>query len=129
MTKRKSNTIPTPLHADEAASYNEAASYYEKKAAEWYQLASESASCFVEKEARDILSKHRNLHEFVMGMGVWCFTLKKGDAEDPHPTINDEPRYIAKSRLARFISKWDGYLKITGEPMRFTVDGPVVRNW
>lgn len=64
-----------------------------------------------------------------MAMGIWTFTLQKADAEDEHPTVYDEPRYIANSRLARFINKWDEYLKITGEPMRFTADGPVVREW
>lgn len=91
--------------------------------------ASEAASAFVEQEARAILRGHSNLHEFIMGMGIWCFTLVKADGSDDHPTINDEPRYVSHSRLARFISKWDEYLKITGEPMRFTADGPVVREW
>lgn len=94
-----------------------------------YMKASDAASELVEQEARRILRKHLNLHEFVMGMGSWFFTLKKGDSTDEHPFVYDEPRYIAKSKLARFISKWDEYLKITGEPMRFTADGPTVREW
>ena len=27
-----------------------------------------------------------------------------------------------------FISEWDEYLKLTGEPMRFTADGPKIRS-
>lgn len=100
-----------------------------KDVKEHYQKASDAASAFVEQEARAILRKHSNLREFVMAMGGWFFTLKKADATDEHPVLNDQPRYIAKSKLAHFITEWDEYLKITGEPMRFTADGPVVRNW
>lgn len=98
-----------------------------KEVREHYDKASEAASAFVEQEARAILCKHRNLHEFVMGMGIWSFTTKNGDSH--LPGFHTTPRYITNSRLAKFIFEWDSYLKITGEPMRFTADGPTVREW
>jgi hypothetical protein len=104
---------------------------------EHYMLASTEAALFVEEHARLILQRHPCLHEFVMAMGTWFFTKKKshsrslvpGEHEMVHPTDYDAPKYIAKGKLARFINEWDEYLKITGEPMRFTADGPVVREW
>lgn len=109
----------------------------EKATLHHYQQASEAASALVEEQARAILRKHPNLHEFVMAMGGWFFTAKKsqdrsllpGEHAMIHPTDYHAPRYITNSRLANFITEWDPYLKVTGEPMRFTADGPVVREW
>lgn len=105
----------------------------EKEIENLYVKASDNASVFVEEQARAILKKHPNLHEFVMAMGSWFFTTKRSKDRTllpgEHAVLHDEPSYIKNSRLASFIAEWDEYLKITGEPMRFTADGPVVRNW
>lgn len=105
----------------------------EKAIARHFKEAEKLASEFVEEQARAILRKHSHLHEFVIAMGAWFFTLKRSDDRTllpgEHAVLHDPPRYISESRLARFISEWDCYLKITGEPMRFTADGPVVREW
>lgn len=93
----------------------------------YYQKASDAASAFVESQARSILRKHSSLHEFVMGMGMWSFTTREGDSH--LPGFYTTPKYINNSRLAKFIHEWDAYLKITGEPMRFTADGPTIREW
>lgn len=105
----------------------------EKDIESLYLEAADNASVFVEEQARAILKKHPNLHEFVMAMGGWFFTVKKSQhgslLPGEHAVLHDNPSYIKNSRLANFIAEWDEYLKITGEPMRFTADGPTVRNW
>lgn len=109
----------------------------EKEIERHYKEAENLASEFVEAQARAILRKHPHLHEFVMAMGTWFFTKRKsrdrsllpGEHAIISPTDYGAPKYIAEGRLARFVYEWDEYLKITGEPMRFTADGPVVREW
>lgn len=81
------------------------------------------ATQFVIQEARKLLVRHARLKEFVMCMGSWFFLDQQG------LIIHDYPSYLVDSTLATFISRWDEELKITGEPMRFTVDGPIVRDW
>lgn len=93
----------------------------------YYDQASADASAFVEQEARALLHKHPCLQEFVMGMGLWSFSTQSGESH--LPGFYTTPKYITNSRLGKFINQWDEYLKITGEPMRFTADGPVVREW
>lgn len=56
-----------------------------------------------------------------MSMGCWGFTGKNGDI------LHDELHYM--SPVVRLLKKWDEILKLTGEPMRFTATGPVIRNW
>lgn len=96
------------------------------------------ASRFVEQEARTILRQHPNLNEFVMGMGHAFFTRKIGSRDSTGVVVtedfdviqeDDAPHYIKNSPLMRFIEEWDTDLCITGEPMRFTANGRVVRNW
>lgn len=86
-----------------------------------YEKAEKTASEVVEKMARKILQEHNELNEFVMGMGTYFFTLKDGDNLD-------ESSHILKP-LDDFIGEWDSRLKITGEAMRFTVDGTKVTKW
>jgi hypothetical protein len=105
----------------------------EKEIEKLYFDAGDKAAVFVEEQARAILRKHPSLHEFTMAMGTWFFTVKRSKDRSllpgEHAVLHDPPSYIKNSRLASFILKWDEYLKITGEPMRFTADGPVVRDW
>jgi hypothetical protein len=103
-----------------------------------YNKASQFASEFVEQEARKILVEHPELDEFVMAMGTWFFKWKIGATDNQGIVIEEwmdqnvqegSVPFIKESVLAEFIANWDEYLKITGEPMRFTATGPVVRNW
>jgi hypothetical protein len=88
-----------------------------------YSKASDFALEYVEQEARKILVKHPDLKEFIMTMGAVFFITWDDEI------VYEELDYIAESDLAEFISDWDDYLKLTGEPMRFTATGPLVRDW
>ena len=93
-----------------------------RRVAEFYESACVAANGYVEELARKILAEHSTLDEFVMGMGIACFTDKKGDSLDLEDRAYMKP-------LADFINEWDDFLKITGEPMRFTANGPRITNW
>ena len=93
---------------------------------EHYSKACELASQKVERMARAILQKHGNLDEFIMGMGTWFFSIK--DKRYPNNHLSGIDRAYLKP-LDNFISEWDDFLKITGEPMRFTAFGKRVTNW
>lgn len=104
----------------------------------------ETALAEVERLARKILKEHQNLNEFVMGMGMWEITRKIGTRDDSGGTvvkfqtttesyglINDvvELELAYLKPLGDFIDEWDSVLHLTGTPMRFTADGPVVTDW
>jgi hypothetical protein len=96
-------------------------------------IANDMALLEVELQARKILSQHKNLDEFVMGMGGWFFT--RNDKE--HTIVHNDSNGISPSertpkytrRLQTFIDKWDNDLKITGNPMRFTANGKTITDW
>jgi hypothetical protein len=75
----------------------------------------------LEQKARKILIEHPNLHEFVMGMGTWFFI----DKNKNHFT-EQEVAYLIP--FERFILKYDNDLKLTGNLMRFTAKGKIVRD-
>ena len=86
--------------------------------------ASNLASAEVIRIARKILNEHSELKEFVMGMGLWSFSDYDG-----HSYLLEngtDPRF---AELEDFISEWDSEIRITGEPMRFTANGKIIRNW
>ena len=93
-----------------------------KRIEKHYEQACTLALSEVERLARQILANHSNLHEFVMGMGGAIFITKDDD------NLGTEDRAYMKP-LNDLLMEWDDYLKLTGEPMRFTVDGPIVREW
>jgi hypothetical protein len=82
--------------------------------------ASEIASSEVIRLARKILRSDKTLDEFVMGMGTWFFVDRYGRSWGELPQFKE---------LKDFINKWDKDIRITGEPMRFTADGDIIRNW
>lgn len=84
---------------------------------EAYQVAVKE----LEARARRILRENSDLVEFVMSMGCWAFY----DQEGLIP-FDSDPRF---EPVMSFISRWDDQLKLTGDPMRFTADGPVVTKW
>jgi hypothetical protein len=59
----------------------------EKEIESHYGKASKAASVFVEQQAREILRKHSELHEFVMAMGGYFFTRKIGTRGSRHMTL------------------------------------------
>lgn len=91
--------------------------------AEMYDEARSQALCELERIARECLRENPELNEFVMAMGNWIFTTKPDGyvyAEAPGGEFVD---------LEEHIDEWDDVLKLTSEPMRFTANGEVVREW
>jgi hypothetical protein len=86
-----------------------------------YKQADETAMQIVEEIARKILRKHKKLDEFCMGMGTWFFSDYAGKLYDGDDKLAKE--------LDDFMNEWDAYLHLTGQPMRFTADGPVITDW
>ena len=80
------------------------------------------ASEYVEATARSILRRNKTIKEFVMAMGSAFFYSRDGDVLELDDRKSFKP-------LKDFIEEWDDLLKITGEPMRFTADGPKVTDW
>ena len=77
---------------------------------------------WVENEARRLLKQNSWLTEFIMAMGGATFRTREDRLLDVDMvTIADD--------LADFIRKFDDSLGITGEPMRFTKDGPKITVW
>jgi hypothetical protein len=87
-----------------------------------YNRARSIGLFLVEKYAREGLRDNPDLKEFVMAMGAAFFT--GGEDDDEHADVQD-----VSSDLWELILDWDDALKLTGEPMRFTADGPVRREW
>lgn len=77
----------------------------------------------VERRARKLLNDHQNLDEFIMGMGIASFTVKGSEW-----SVDDTDLKYLKPVLD-FIRDWDEYLKLTGEPVRFTATGPRITSW
>lgn len=93
----------------------------------------------VERLARKVLKEHPNLDEFIMCMGSYFFTYKDKTNKDHlsgyEQRVNKSWQYYTVDSRAylkplnNFISKWNEVLKITGEPMRFTAEGPIITDW
>ena len=75
----------------------------------------------IEKEARRILKAHPNLDEFIMAMGDAFFTTHSGESISPYDRAYMKP-------LADIFVEFH-YLKLEGNPMRFTADGKKVTDW
>ena len=83
----------------------------------------------IEQDARSLLRKHKNLDEFVMAMGSWFFTPKDKSRDNfGNESFQSLPRYMQS--FAKMMESFEVMeLKITGAPMRFTADGPLVHDW
>lgn len=86
------------------------------------------ALALIELRARKVLSLHNNLDEFVMAMGGWIFTRHGSDDNISDIELSYIPAY-ARSFAEMMREFEDMELKVTGEPMRFTAKGPIVRMW
>ena len=83
-----------------------------------YEKARSIGLFLVEKYARECMRLDTDFEEFVMAMGTANFW------------IGDESYEAGNSpELSELLLAWDDVLKLTGEPMRFTADGPVRREW
>lgn len=93
----------------------------------------------VERLARKALREKPELEEFIMAMGTAFFSYK--EVPEPPKGCSDEvwDAYSKTKELPRteevcteldeFIMENDSTLKLTGEPMRFTANGPKVTEW
>lgn len=79
---------------------------------------------YIIREARSILKADPMLDEFIIGMGTWFFTTK-GKVE----ILDESDAPIGQTLLADFLCTWDQYLRVTGNPMRFTATGEIRRDW
>lgn len=77
----------------------------------------------VERRARFALRHDPMVVEFIMAMGTAFFVRKDGGDED---IDTKRPRLRP---TFDFILQWDHCLSLTGESMRFTAQGPIVRTW
>ena len=92
---------------------------------EAYDRARSVGLFLVEKYAREVLKDHKELKEFVMGMGTYNFWV----ADDLQADFGYLGCNGCVDKLDQLMEDWDDVLKLTGEPMRFTADGPVRREW
>lgn len=84
--------------------------------------AQDLASQHVEEMARTILRRNRKSVEwFCLGMGTAAFYDMQG-----YPMDDDDPKF---REFYEFVGEWDSTLHITGEPMKFTADGPKITDW
>lgn len=106
-----------------------------ERIAKHYHAASKLALTLVEKHARQILRDHNKLDEFVMAMGGWFFTYKVGAVDSQGIVIEPGMDRIIHETLdymepvTNIMCEWDDYLKITGEPVRFTAHGTRITHW
>ena len=89
------------------------------------QVASELALEYVEQEARAILKSCPKYKEFIMGMGSACFS----DGWSNFSPVYSDKMPKRAVELICFISEIDEYLRLSGNPMRFTADGEKITDW
>lgn len=97
-----------------------------KKGLEWIRLYQERidniSKRLVQREAREIMRKHPNLVEFVMAMGACMFM-------DKYNTIVELESRAYLKEFNELVMWLNDACMVSGNPMRFTVDGPVVTDW
>lgn len=81
----------------------------------------------IESEARSIMRKHRNLTEYVQGMGTWFFVDARREKYGQECVDESDLAYLYS--FWKIFDDYDEAFHITGWPMRFTADGPVINNW
>lgn len=72
----------------------------------------------IQEMAREILLHNLKLKEFIMAMGTYFFTYKKGGVANDFEDKNFD----------EFMDKYE-FLNLTGIAMRFTAKGDVVTDW
>lgn len=113
-----------------------------KKFDRMIQQAIDIAEKAVIDAAREILSRHPELHEFIMAMGGWSFTLNHNhdcywdasNCDNGDEYWGDEEGDVvftcpeAIREFSEFIDKFSD-VNITGSPMRFTATSAVKTKW
>jgi hypothetical protein len=84
---------------------------------------------WIESCARTVLHEHDDLREFIMGMGTAFFTYRTDRRVLDLIVELDDPTHEYLQPLCAVIDNWDECLQLTGEPMRFTADGPKITEW
>lgn len=87
------------------------------------------ALALLEQRARAVLRRNPQLKEFVMAMGSAHFEAHDGEQVGicMSPWSHDYRKYTRP--VDEVLDDFDDVLKLTGTPMRFTADGPVVTDW
>lgn len=88
----------------------------------------------IEELARMKLRSNKNLKEFVMAMGTAFFIDKEGSIVDIDEEVYSNYNYISKpakgfKQIYDFLLEYDHTYKVTGNPMRFTAEGPKITEW
>lgn len=82
----------------------------------------------VEKLARVVLANNRGVKEFCMAMGMFSIIRTNKDKYD-YLDEDEFERLKGGKELYDFITEHDERFKITGDPMRFIKNGPVITDW
>lgn len=93
-----------------------------ERMSEKYEELCTLASSEVERMAREVLRKRPDIHEFVNAMGATFFVDEEGNNEYPFEIEEAD-------ELNEFLMEWDHKFHISGDPMRFTAEGPKVTDW
>jgi len=98
----------------------------------YYERSRREALKELELRARKAMKKHVAIKEFVMAMGTAYFVCRS-EGQEVLLSFEEEAENFPYAKALRptldLIAEWDDYLKLTGTPMRFTADGPVVKEW
>jgi hypothetical protein len=93
--------------------------YTEKGVAAGFDRLAEEVETELRRRARLLLRSDSNLVEFVKAMGG-CFFVDKDD--EHHDADEFDP-------INELLLRWDDVFGLTGDPVRFTTDGPEVTEW
>ena len=86
-----------------------------------YEKAQKCAISIMEQMARRVLHEHSDYSEFFSAYGNWGFIR-----HDQHIVTGV---YCPSAELLEFIRQWDAKLGLTYARIRFTANGPIVREW
>lgn len=96
---------------------------------EHYDKAYSLAVELIESRARSLMHEYPELEEFIMAMGRASFIYKGDDISPDELDVKCGVKYSRSKPFADLIYKYDEMFNITGEPMRFTAEGPKVTDW
>lgn len=95
-----------------------------------YNKAQSIGLFLVEKYARQLMREDPQWEEFIVDANDWGFRMSKKRRYELFASGGKDTLFRASSLpLSSLIQKWNGVYKLTSEPMRFTADGPVRREW
>lgn len=114
-----------------------------KKIEKQYEMVRQIAVDEMIRLARKVLKEHPHLDECVIAMGTFFFTYKDEEKRNSyHNTLDlresymgvDYSYYYRPARLylvpiVEFLDKWNDVFKLTGEGIRFRVEGEIITDW